>query len=301
MYNEDRKQRFYQYKLNTVQNLMPIEVKIKRAAQFENIYKKDLCDFTFDEISEMYKLMSFKSIEALNVMNSVLNQYTNWCLSEHLVQNGQNIYDTFSSSSLTNLLNKRVIENQIVSRDELLEWTKRFRNPRDQFVFLSLFEFGKSKNFENIIYARLEDIDESNKTIKLYSNNHIVKISDQLIAYAKASNVVEEVTFPYKKIKLVDDGTIIKRSDRTVDTPYNLGRAVYNNIVKLLKEMGASTTADKIAASGQIHMINEEAARRGISGEKLLSDNSFLKALSYQYSIKFIRSNFMKKYGDYLV
>ena len=54
MLNEDRKKRFYEYKLNTtVTNITPIVTRLKRAAKFENVYKKDLCDFTLIEIMEM--------------------------------------------------------------------------------------------------------------------------------------------------------------------------------------------------------------------------------------------------------
>ena len=76
MLNEDRKKRFYEYKLNTtVTNITPIVTRLKRAAKFENVYKKDLCDFTLIEIMEMYKLLNYTAIEAIVVMNNTLIHY----------------------------------------------------------------------------------------------------------------------------------------------------------------------------------------------------------------------------------
>ena len=45
MYNEDRKQRFYEFKLKTVASVTPLVPRFKRVAPFEHMYQKDLCDF----------------------------------------------------------------------------------------------------------------------------------------------------------------------------------------------------------------------------------------------------------------
>ena len=52
MYNEDRKQRFYEFKLKTVASVTPLVPRFKRVAPFEHMYQKDLCDFNLNEITE---------------------------------------------------------------------------------------------------------------------------------------------------------------------------------------------------------------------------------------------------------
>lgn len=304
MLNEDRKKRFYEYKLNTtVTNITPIVTRLKRAAKFENVYKKDLCDFTLIEIMEMYKLLNYTAIEAIVVMNNTLIHYTDWCLSENLVANGQNLYQTLTSDVLMSLLNRAVIDHQIVSRDTVLSWTEQMKNPRDRFIVLSIFEFGKSKkDFENIIYAKLEDINEDTHEMKLHSGR-IVHVSEELISCAKLSNIILELTTPYgRNAKLEDNGTIINKPGRAVDTPHNLGRCVYNALTSITKELNIGyMTAERINASGQVYMTNELARKHGVSGKDVLYNETLRREINNQYGISIKPAFFMKKYGDYLI
>lgn len=169
MYNEDRKQRFYEFKLKTVASVTPLVPRFKRVAPFEHMYQKDLCDFNLNEITEMYKLFKFTTLESIIVVNNTLTQYTDWCVNENLVLNGQNIYATITPDMLAALLNKTLLNHQIVSRDTILTWIEALKNPRDRFMILSIFEYGKSKDFEDTIRAKLDDIDVENHTMKLYS------------------------------------------------------------------------------------------------------------------------------------
>lgn len=302
MYNEDRKERFYQYKLDTsVKNIKPIQINIKRASKFEHIYKKDLCDFNINEITEMYKLLGFASIEGIVVMNNTLSHYANWCLNENLIKNGQNVYETMSSDVLSKLLNKALINHQIVSRETILTWAESFANPRDRFILLSFFEYGKSKlNFEDTVNARFRDIDEENHKMKLYSGR-VVNVSDALIQFARISNNTFDVQLPYNRIKLVEDGTIIKRSNRTVENPLRLGRNVYNSLMRALSHIGVERMSiDKISTSGQIHMINSIANEKGISGREVVYDDYYKKEIENQFDVIIQPAYFMKKYSDYV-
>ena len=303
MYNEDRKERFLQYKLNTsVNNIKPIEVKIKRAAKFEHMYKKDLCDFNFEEIIEMYKLLGFTSVEAIVIMNNVLSHYTNWCLSENLVQNGQNIYETITVDMLSRLLNRALLNYQVVERDTILTWAETFTNPRDKFILLSFFEYGKSKkNFEDTVNARYQDINEENHTMKLYSGR-TVNVSDALIQFARLSNNTLETQLPYKRMTLVEDGTIIKHSSRLSNDPVRLARGLYNNFITSLSSIGVQhVSIDKISVSGQIDLINRKAKKYSVSGKELVYSEKYRSEIEAQFDISIQPGFFIKKYGDYLI
>lgn len=304
MINEERKERYYQYKLSTsVTNTFPIETNIKRAAHYENVYKKDLCDFNANEITEMYKLMAFSSVSSLIVMNNTLKNYTDWCIQENFVRINQNIYDTISSDVLSTLVNKALVEYKILTREELFVLLNKMENARDKFIILSFFEYGISKsNFEDTVKARLSDIDEVNHKIKLYSGR-TVDISDELIQYAKESVATEAKRLPYEKVKWVDDGTIIKRSSKTTDKPRNLGRTIYNNYVKIMNMLDCPyIRANDIASSGTVHMVNQLAKLHNCKSIDILNNKSFRAQVEHQYNIRHISPTaFMQKYGDYLI
>lgn len=303
MINEDRKERFYEFKLNSVvNNVAPIKAQIKRVSKFENIYKKDLCDFNFEEIVEMYKLLNYTNFDAILVVNNTLISYTDWCLSEHLVLNGQNNYQMLTQDMLNQLLNKTLIDHQMVSRDTVLTWAESLANPRDRFIMLSIFEYGKSKsNFQDIIYAKMEDIDESINKMKLYSGR-VVDVSDALIQFAKDSNVTLSVVPPYgNKFLLEENGTIIKKSQAGADNPVNLGRNVYSCLVAAFKSIGIGyMTANKLHVSGQIRMVKELAKKYNVSCEEIIQTIEYRSKVEYQYDSKIRPTLFLRKYGSYL-
>ena len=250
MYNEDRKQRFYEFKLKTVASVTPLVPRFKRVAPFEHMYQKDLCDFNLNEITEMYKLFKFTTLESIIVVNNTLTQYTDWCVNGNLVLNGQNIYATITPDMLAALLNKTLLNHQIVSRDTILTWI------------------------------------------------------EALILTAQKSNMTMELTYPYgTKSKLMDDGTIIKRSHIVKDDPHCLGRQMYNSLAAALKSIDVSyMTAEKINISGQIHMTNELIRKYNSNKNKILYDVETRSMIEHQYGIKINRpSYFLKKYGDYLI
>lgn len=303
MLNEERKERFYEYKLNTaVTNIDPIKARIKRASKFEHIYKKDLCDFNINEITEMYKLLNYTDFNAILVMNNTLDQYTNWCLNQNLIINGQNAYQILSRETLAELLNKTLVDHQIVSRDTVLTWVESLLNPRDQYIILSVFEYGKSKiNFQDTINARLEDIDEKTHRMRLYSNR-FVNVSEALIQIAKRSNVTLDLMPPYgRNAHLEEDGTIIKKPGRAIDRPSSLGRAVYKSFVKALESIDVGyITINKLHISGQIHMIKELAQQYNLSSEEIIKNPMYRSEIENQYDSTITPTVFLKKYGNYL-
>lgn len=170
-------------------------------------------------------------------------------------------------------------------------------------MILSIFEYGKSKDFEDTIRAKLDDIDVENHTMKLYSGR-VVNVSEALILTAQKSNMTIELTYPYgTKSKLMDDGTIIKRSHIVKDDPHCLGRQMYNSLAAALKSIDVSyMTAEKINISGQIHMTNELIRKYNSNKNKILYDVETRSMIEHQYGIKINRpSYFLKKYGDYLI
>lgn len=303
MINEDRKERYYEFKLKTtVNNIAPIQAQMKRVSQFENTYGKDLCDFNIEEILEMYKLLSYTSFDALLVVNSTLVQYTDWCMSENLVINGQNNYRMLTSNMIMQLLNKTLVAHQIVTRDTVLNWIKELTNPRDKFIVLSIFEFGKSKcNFEDTVYARIEDIDTFSHKMKLHSGR-IVDVSDELIQIAKESAITLNVMPPYtNKYKLEETGTIIKKPKKRENTPAGLGRDVYSCLKKALDSIDVKCiSANSIHLSGEIHMIKRLAKKYEISCEEVLKKREYYSEVEYQYGSSIRPSLFLKKYGNYL-
>ena len=91
MFNAEYKERFIIEKNN--ESIIPkgyLEHQFKRVAEMENKLNKDVSNFTYYDIIEYYKMLNTHSIEYLAVLNSQFSLYTQWCLQQNLVNDGQN-------------------------------------------------------------------------------------------------------------------------------------------------------------------------------------------------------------------
>lgn len=275
MYNEDVKKRFIEEKENTtIMSPNFILNKFKHIESTENELGKDLSNFTTDEIISYYKLSNFTSYDSLNITNNLFARYTQWCLQNSLVKDNQNHYLEFTPHILNTCMNKALIAQKIISKDTLYSWIKDLENPRDIFVFLCLFEFGRSKDFVEISNAKLKDLNGNELTL---CTGRTVKISNELknIIYdcVDATTYVA-ITSDRNGSKptlrnLVDNGSIMKM---TYNSNINAndatkGRGIYSLIQRNLDylDVQSNISANDIVDSGKIHFIKERAKELGIT------------------------------------
>ena len=196
-YNEELKKRYIKEKekiLSVSSNY--IDVQFRKSSEMEYELNKDISNWTTYEIIEYYKILNMTSYESLLCVNSTLSQYTQFCLENSLVKDNQNHYLEMTKDLLADCINKAILEKKIVERETVLRWVEELPNPRDQFILLSLFEYGKSKDFKDIVYARPQDIQGN----KLKLSNRTVNISDKLINII--NNCIEYFRFVYFNIYL---------------------------------------------------------------------------------------------------
>ena len=129
----------------------------EKAKPFEDELAKDLCNFSYYEIKNMYKTWSMTSLETLLNINSQLINYTNYCLRRNLVIDCQNHFGEFNVDSLMTCINKAAKLNRVISRKELLDYFNKFDNYTDRFTMLAFFEGFSGQNHTDIIYAKRKD------------------------------------------------------------------------------------------------------------------------------------------------
>jgi hypothetical protein len=303
MYNPEIKNRYINRKESeTILNKHLLKGIFEKTEKYENELNKDVCNFSYYDISEFYKMIGSTSLGSLNSMNSQLSQYTSWCIHEGFVEDGQNHFSEFSSSILKNYLNIAKINNTIITREEIISLCNKLSNARDCFIILSLFEYGKSKNFSDISYARFCDIEGN--ILKLKSGRSVI-ISEQLKSIAEESyNSTSYVSIDGNRtFNLIDDGTIIKhRNEISEASEFAAGRKIYNLIVKIFNIYGLNDmSANNIVMSGILNMILEKSQKYGISPMQYL-DSDYISEIENQYGVNryTFKSNFVMTYTDYL-
>lgn len=306
-YNEELKKRYIKEKekfLATSSNY--IDIQFRKISEIEYELDKDLSNWTLYEIVEYYKILNISSFESLLSLNSILSQYTQFCLENSLVRDNQNHYLECTMEVLNRCVNKSVFDKKIVDRKTVLKWVDELPNPKDQFILLALFEFGKSKDFKDIVFAKRSNVDRNANKLKL--SDRTVTISDKLIDII--DNCYIEDTYysitgkSTKTMPLVNHGYIVKSypNQNMNLSDFQKGRNIYISCQRIFNYLGAGKymSPNAISESGKLYMIKERSKKLGITGvEYIYSEH--IKEVEEQFWCTIPMSLYCKKYNEYLV
>lgn len=304
-YNEEQKKRYIADKeksLSITSNY--IDVQFRKASETEYELDKDLCNWTLYEIVEYYKILNVTSYESLLFLNSIFSLYTQFCLENSLVKDNQNHYLECTKDVLASCINKAILDKKIVDRKTILKWVDELPNPKDQFVLLSLFEYGKSKDFHDIVYAKPGDI----KGNKMKLSDRTIIISDKLKDIIESC--IDEETYysitgkGVKKMPLTDYGYIVKSypNQNISLSDFQKGRNIYITCQRIFSYLGIGQwmSPNSISESGKLYMIKERAKELNVNPMQYVY-SEHIKEVETQFGCSITRSVYVKKYGEYLV
>ncbi|WP_270425384.1 hypothetical protein [Blautia intestinalis] len=309
MYNEFQKSRYFNFlEKNESGSINVCSWMFDKIENFEINLNKDVYDFTLEEMIYMYKMFDLRNINTLMTINSLISQYTKWALTEGLVKSNQNVAISINIDRLRGCLNKVSLDLKIISREDLLDIINQFPNPRDRFILLALFEFGKGENFYDIALATMKSINYDDLTMTLYSNR-TVKVSRELIYCAQESIDADvyyrNITNPDDKVQsipLYDNGTIIK-TIRQTDDKNRLGRNAYRSASVHLESVNPNLSIKNIIESGKVQFIKDDMKKLNIT--TLDEYFSFPDAMDRIHKIqtqfmcsRIIVKRFIATYGD---
>lgn len=305
MYNEEIKQSYIIEKESiTCLDKGSLRRWFENTSIFEERLEKDVCNFTFYEIEEMYKTLNLNSYDVLNNLNSQLAMYTDWCLQRALVTDSQNHFRE-TKGILISCINKVYNDKRIVTREQILGWTKQMSNPSDAFIFLALFEGIKGRQYVELVKLKITDFHDGK--VELCTGREIF-VSNELYNFALESSK----TFEYNPIlggknskfsENENPDIIIKNYYNTTSwsdkaAAERLSKRI-NRICNQLK-IEQYMKGNALHESGQIAFIRERCKNLGISAKDYLKE--YIEEIENQFGKKINRpSMFYDKYKEYLV
>lgn len=303
-YNEDLKKRY----LSTIKQYDNIERMFLKSAKYEIELDKDASLFSVAEVQDMLKRMSFHSYYSFSNFRSQMCKYTQWCMGQNIVDNYFNNYEANFVGDSSQYINVIKAGRKIVTRDELISAIDRLDNACDAFALLAMFEGINGKNRIEITHLRITDIDQDKGTVNIrYGTPRTIKVSDKLISLAfDAANAEKYTAFSGRQIVFAEDPTLIFKEFNNAQegtTELYKGRRLYFRMIKCLDVVGLEDlSVNSISDSGKIHMINELAEERDISGEEVLYNPELLNIVEKQFgqSLSVRRSSFKSNYEEYL-
>lgn len=304
MYNENDKIRFIstvnldQYP-NHYWNAM-----FAKSETMEEMYGKDLFNFSKIEIISMYKYFDSKSFDYLRVTNFNFIKYAQWALQEALIIDGQNHFAEITSDEINSCVNQYGVTESIITKKRLDEILHMIAPAKDRFMVIGIFEGIKGTALTEMLDSNINDIDFANKKMKL-SSGRVIEVSDDLIRIAKeAAAETEYITSDGKQTyKLYGDPGSLQKSLRKNPSEANRIKIINKNFRSLFDNLGLSRyiTPNSMFTSGLIYRINKFAEENGITAEEALNNEEFVAFLKNQYGYNSkIKYKFIMKYGEFL-
>ena len=312
-YNDEQKQRFLDESaaLNryTPENIINFRSLFKKVSEYEILFGKDVSCFTREDISNMYSAFKYGNTFTYNGQNSKLSAYTEWCVSNALVPDGCNHFREFSMSDYKNYINERVQRNQYLTKDDVIAFVETITNPRDQFFVLSLFEFGKSPNYDEIFELKMSDVEIENHKANLITGRvvtvsdlwiRIAQDADETLVYTQPISGIERTMLPDEHIfkKVPTGGAILERGMQGDSN----GTKYAARLIKQLIDRGGinkGINASSIVVSGQFDMIARLAAKYGITKEEVIKKH--FDELKAQYNLSPNEpGRYFNRFGAYL-
>ena len=317
-YNEDQKKAYIEY-IKQQEIKLPmnyLERMFTATCETEEDFKQDVSLFKKTDIEEMYRRISFSSLDTARNFHSQLRRYTNWCLGQARTMECVNHYA--EQYNLLEYVNPKAFRRKMISREELIEKCYKLDNPCDQFALLAIFEGINGKEKCELVNMRLTDFNEDN-TVNIVRDVIIdkvtgkkerrivpVKISEKLRNFAMESAEMKKyIVYSGRAYILQDDPELIIknfRSCRDDSSDLQKGRRLFFRLNKCLDNIGLSyLSLNGISDSGKISLMNEIAARENLTGKEVLYHPGLLEEVNQQFNTSVSRSTFYKKYKENLI
>lgn len=264
MFNVKVKQDYINYNPNNNHQFHKIMTNyFDRAEETENRLKKDLAKFTSAEILDMYKSFVTPSLDMLVIINNQFLNYAGWYMKEIDKGDNQNHYIEIRNDMLMNCVSYTSQQSAVLSREEILDMIKEFKNPYESFLYLALFEGLGGEKMSDFYDLSMEDFDGKKYNVKLPGRTF--EISRELYHYAEeASNeyvIYNIMGEPTSRGRLLEnDKRIIKCSATSGFEREKEERAliVYRMLRKIKRYdfVPESLNSTSLIESGRIDLIN---------------------------------------------
>ena len=286
MYNAEYKMKFLKESSDTERYKSGVEVistYFNLSEIMENALKKDVANFTLDEIVDFYKSICTSSEEYLATVNCQLSAYCEWNRKQGLSVDNQNHFEEITRDILSQCINRSIFKSQFITRGELYSIINsgRIENISDAFLMLALFEGICGSAYIEIL--ELTPSDFNGNIVKLCSGRTL-EVSDKLVQLAMESAKTFDFQLNNRLCKFPDDDMrCFKMYRRNIDDR-NRKFVVIRRLVALKDRFNCNALGGKeLMESGRLEMIKDYMGKHNCDLMKCLDDAEFKKEMEFRY------------------
>ena len=273
----------------------------RKTQKYEEELHKDCCQFTQDEILEMYKKFQAKSVFVLLNYNVILKAYCAW--QKHYNNlNTEVAYNNITKEMLKPLIPKSA--TKVLSREDVTDIEDQLYNWTDKAIVEALFEGLSGNSMRDLISVETNMIDHKKKQL-FFPDGRVFDLTDRLYNLLMESfNEVEYLCYgPAMRVKKLNGvGRLYKERDNAhaTDSDDKYFRWVYRKIQNARKHVGINDlTMKNLTTAGLIYYL-----RKGMKETKLELKPFLLTEMGekimdkYGYDSAFRVDNIINRYGQ---
>lgn len=266
---------------------------LESCAEKEYELEKDVFEFTYDELGELWSSFKAKSYTTLQSMKSVVGLYVQHAINEGYSKTQINLVNAYKPKDMRKYVNKFWEKNKIFTRDEIYSIVSHYENPQDVVAFALIFEGAWGNNMEELTNLEVNDVNYNTKEIKLKQSipntnkysERIIKVSEECMDIIfEASNQTEY----YPHIKTKKYGADIELYDVNI-TPY----VIRNLITKFNPDINNDKVSHQVIRQRMQKIKNSEVDNKNFRANYINPTNIRLSGM-----VEFVKK-YMKKHSKH--
>lgn len=174
-FNHTIKDQFIEYYMKTRKIKKTSLVSLfRKIATFEIEAKIDCCQFSLQQVINMYLAFEAKSVDVLLSYNTILKAYCAW-MRENISPTNISAYDEITQGMLSPLVSVKLLTRQDVIdiEESLYNWT-------DKAIVECLWEGVAGNSMSDLVSITDDMIDQDNRTL-CFSSGKVIPLSDRLL------------------------------------------------------------------------------------------------------------------------
>jgi hypothetical protein len=175
LYNHEQKVRWLEETYRNDDTRQTNSSILISASKFEQDKVKDLCNFSYADVVELMIGLKRKSFQSLDVSQTIIVKYVDWCIQEGYSKTGINAFKLLTNKDLKKYTHQVAIKNSYITRERLYEICNELYNYTDKAILVLLFEGIRGRteidnSYEEIRNLKPEDVMPEANAIRAIRN-----------------------------------------------------------------------------------------------------------------------------------
>lgn len=299
-----------EYKRSRIIAETTVRAVLKRALEYEDVYKKHFYDFTESEILSMFTDAHVISDMSLQNWNNILKHASRWITFRNVGESNNNAYEIITKDKVKQCIDIDKKDKLILSREDLTIIQEDLFNWTDMAILELLFRGVGGKWLKELCY--LDKGQVSQKEMMIYfKNGKVIPIDNRCYRMLQAAFNEEELMSysEESKISVVKSVGIYKIRSNTLYTNDNIKneadverryRWIQRRLMIIRKYTGVQMTPNTIQNSGLLHYLQEGVCRTGMPFRDFAySEEGRKLAMKYDMLSEYAPATLIEKFKKY--